>query len=179
MAESITVTQAWDGVDLQLERGSGSNDASSATVHYIVSGTESEAEACTACYAAAPETYAVVDKATGKAVGSIGLKMGEASGIELSEDEAEIGYWIGEAYWGRGLIPEAVREMLRHAFADLGLKKIWCAYYEGNRKSLRVQEKCGFCYAYTKENAPCSMLDELRTEHVSCISREQWEESGK
>ena len=62
MAESITVTQAWDGVDLQLERGSGSNDASSATVHYIVSGTESEAEACTACYAAAPATYADIDK---------------------------------------------------------------------------------------------------------------------
>ena len=62
MAESITVTQAWDGVDLQLERGSGSNDASTATVHYIVSGTESEAEACTACYAAAPATYADIDK---------------------------------------------------------------------------------------------------------------------
>ena len=62
MAGTITIEQAWDGVDLQLERGSGSNSASSATVKYIVRGTDSEATACAECYAAAPETYAGIDK---------------------------------------------------------------------------------------------------------------------
>ena len=59
---SLTITQAWDGVDLELEKGSGTNSASSATVYYIVDGTDSEAEACTQCYASAPDTYAGIDK---------------------------------------------------------------------------------------------------------------------
>ena len=43
---AITVTQAWDGVDLTLEQGSGSNSSSSATVYYIVDGTQDDAESC-------------------------------------------------------------------------------------------------------------------------------------
>lgn len=59
---SVTVTQAWDGVDLQLERGSGSNDSSSATVYYIVTGAADETAACSACYNSAPDTYAGIGK---------------------------------------------------------------------------------------------------------------------
>lgn len=59
---SVTVTQAWDGVDLQLEKGSGSNESSSATVYYIVSGAADETTACSACYGNAPDTYAGIDK---------------------------------------------------------------------------------------------------------------------
>jgi len=59
---SVTVTQAWEGVDLQLERGSGSNESSTATVYYIVNGTADEATACSSCYSSAPDTYAGIDK---------------------------------------------------------------------------------------------------------------------
>lgn len=59
---SVTVTQAWDGVELQLEEGSGSNESSSATVYYIVSGAVDEMTACSACYGNAPDTYAGIDK---------------------------------------------------------------------------------------------------------------------
>ena len=62
MAGSITIEQAWDGVDLQLENGKGSHSSSSATVKYIVSGTGSEETACSECFAAAPETYAGIEK---------------------------------------------------------------------------------------------------------------------
>lgn len=122
----------------------------------------------------APETYAVIDRETGCAIGSIGLMIGGASNIGLPETEGEIGYWIGVPYWGQGLIPEAVREMLRYAFEVLQLEKVWCGYFDGNEKSRRVQEKCGFEYQYTKENVPCSMLNELRTEHLTCLTREKW-----
>ena len=121
-----------------------------------------------------PETYAVVDKHTGCAVGSIGLMIGSASNMELPETEAEIGYWIGVPYWGQGLIPEAVQAIIDYAFEQLHLEKLWCGYYDGNAKSARVQEKCGFLYQYTKENVPCSLLDELRTEHISCLTKAQW-----
>ena len=53
----------------------------------------------------APETYAVVPKGEGRAVGSIGLMIGASSNIGIPDTEGEIGYWIGVPFWGRGLIP--------------------------------------------------------------------------
>lgn len=121
-----------------------------------------------------PETYAVVLKETGLPVGSVGLLFGDASNVELGDDEAEVGYWIGHAFWGRGLIPEAVREIQRHAFDDLGLQALWCAYYDGNRNSLRVQQKCGFEPHHTVEGARLEFLDETRPEHFTRLTRDRW-----
>ena len=53
---------------------------------------------------------------------------------EIPDTEGEIGYWIGVPFWGKGLIPEAVRELVRHGFEDLKLDKIWCGYFDGNEK---------------------------------------------
>lgn len=50
--------------------------------------------------------------------------IGNASNLEIPETEGEIGYWIGVPFWGQGLIPEAVREMLRYGFEELKLQKI-------------------------------------------------------
>ena len=123
----------------------------------------------------APETYAVVLKSTGKPVGSIGLMVGKQSHIDLPDDECELGYWIGVPYWGQGLIPEAVRKLQRYAFRELGMQKMWCGYFDGNIKSKRVQEKCGFKYQMTKDNTPSQLPGELRTAHITCITRREWE----
>ena len=123
----------------------------------------------------APETYAIVDKETNEPIGSIGLMIGNASNIGLPLNEAEIGYWIAVPYWGRGLVPEAAKELIRHGFEYLKLSKIWCGYFEGNIKSKRVQEKCGFVYSYTNENIYWERLDKTVTEHISCIKKEDWE----
>lgn len=122
----------------------------------------------------APETYAVVPKEFGKPVGSIGLMIGEKSNFPLPENEGEIGYWIGEPFWGQGLIPEGVMALLTHGFEEIGLCKIWCGYFEGNEKSRRVQEKCGFLYHHTNYNRLWQKTGEIRTEHISCLTREQW-----
>ena len=121
----------------------------------------------------APETYAVVLKDTGLPVGSIGLMLGKASNIGIPDTEGEIGYWIGVPYWGQGLIPEAVRELMKYGFEELKLEKMWCGYFDGNEKSKRVQEKCGFRYHHTKENVPCAIEGLLRTEHITCITRQE------
>ena len=57
-----------------------------------------------------PETYAVCLKEDNKAIGSVGLKIGKKSILDLPDAEGEIGYWIGVPFWGQGLIPEAVRD---------------------------------------------------------------------
>lgn len=121
-----------------------------------------------------PETYAVCLRKDNRAIGSIGLMTGDHSNIELGEAEAEIGYWIGVPFWGQGLIPEACRELIRHGFEDLGLETIWCGYFEGNDKSKRVQEKCGFRYHHTNKDIQWKMMDDIRTEHITRLTKDEW-----
>ena len=122
-----------------------------------------------------PETYAVCLKEDNRAIGSIGLMVGKRSNLGLPETEGEIGYWLGVPFWGRGLIPEAVRELMRYAFEDLHLETLWCGYFDGNEKSRRVQEKCGFIYHHTDKDIHWKLMDDIRTEHVTRISKEEWE----
>ncbi len=122
----------------------------------------------------APETYAVVLKETDLPVGSVGLLFGEAANLAIADDEAEVGYWIGLPHWGRGLIPEAVREIERHAFEDLGLRALWCSCDDTNAQSKRVMEKCGFAYHHTEEDVPCELIGDVRTEHFTYLPKERW-----
>lgn len=120
-----------------------------------------------------PETYAVVLKSTGKPVGSVGIMLPGKGCAPIAEHEAEIGYWIGVPYRGQGLIPEAVRELQRRCFEELGCTAIWCGYYDGNEKSKRAQEKCGFLFHHT-ETDKASPLGDIRTEHFTKILKEEW-----
>lgn len=115
------------------------------------------------------ETYAVCLKGDNSPIGSIGLMIGKDSYFDLPENEGEIGYWLGVPFWGQGLIPEAVRELIRHAFADLRLVRLWCGYFDGNEKSKRAQEKCGFVYHHTNKDIHWALTYEIRTEHVTCL----------
>ena len=124
----------------------------------------------------APETYAVCLKTDGEAIGCVGMHRND---LAESDDELELGYWIGKPYWGQGLIPEASRELIRHAFEDLGVKRIWCGHYDGNVKSRRVQEKLGFIYHHTTEGIELELLGEIRTGHAMLLTREMWERSKK
>ena len=121
-----------------------------------------------------PETYAVCLKTDAKAIGAISLKLNGDTDMTEQDDECELGYWIGKPFWGQGLIPEAAREILRHAFEDLGMAKVFCGYYEGNEKSRRVQEKIGLRYQWTTEDVDVPLMHETRTGHVSAITRQQW-----
>lgn len=121
-----------------------------------------------------PETYALCLKEDNRAVGAVGLMQGENSNLAVGDREGEIGYWIGKPFWGRGLMPEAVNEVIRHAFVDLGLEVLWCGYFEGNAKSKRCQEKCGFTYHHTNKDIYWDITDDIRTENVTRLSKEDW-----
>ncbi len=71
------------------------------------------------------EAYAVCLKEDGKAIGAIELKLNGHTDMTDREDECEMGYWLGKPFWGQGIMPEAVNEMLRHAFEDCGMQKVW------------------------------------------------------
>ena len=127
----------------------------------------------------AEDTYAVVLRSESRPVGSISLMIGKASNLSLSENDGEIGYWIGRPYWGRGLIPEAVRGLISYAFLEKGLETLWCGYFDGNEKSRRVQEKCGFEYHHTNEDIFWPVTKEIKTEHVTRLTNYRWEAGNR
>ena len=121
----------------------------------------------------APETYAVTIRETGEPVGSAGI-MFTGGHTAMTETEAEIGYWIGVPFWGQGYIPEAVRFLLRRCF-ESGAERVWCSHFEGNDKSRRVIEKCGFQYRCTQDwDVPA--FNEVRKALYYSVSREDWSE---
>ena len=120
----------------------------------------------------AAECYAVCLKEDGKAIGAIELKLNGHTDMTDRDDECELGYWLGKPFWGQGIMPEAAGEMLRHAFEDLGMQKVWCGYYDGNTKSKRVQEKCGFRYQWTTEDVDVPLMHEKRTGHVNLMTKD-------
>ena len=106
----------------------------------------------------APETYAVVLKETNEPMGSVGIMFADGvHSADMQDGDAEIGYWIGVPYWGQGLIPEAVQRLLKRCFVELDVKRVWCGHYDGNIKSRRVMEKCGFKYHHTEEGKDFSV----------------------
>ena len=120
-----------------------------------------------------PETYAVCLK-DGSPIGSIGLKFNDDTDMTDRDDECELGYWIGKPFWGQGLIPEASRRLLKHAFETLKVTSVWCGYYDGNLKSRRVQEKLGFVYHHTTPNIKVTLVNEIRTGHVMLMTKQRW-----
>jgi [ribosomal protein S5]-alanine N-acetyltransferase len=75
----------------------------------------------------------------GEFVGSVGIKA--QSGWR--QHVAEIGYWLGEPYWGKGITTSALQEMTNCAFS-LGYRKLYAPVLATNAASMRVLEKCGY-----------------------------------
>ena len=125
------------------------------------------------------ECYAICEKGSEKAIGSIELKPKGNTDMTDRDDECELGYWLGKPFWGCGYMPEAARELLRRAFEDLGMQKVWCGYYDGNGKSKRVQEKLGFQYHHTCEKVPVPLMNEFRVGHTNVMTKEHWEEINR
>ena len=88
-------------------------------------------------------TFAVRMKATGRIIGACGYQFGPAG----HGSEPELGYWIGEPFWGHGYATEAAQAVIDHAFTFAGHRAILASCRLTNPASRRVIEKCGFQYA--------------------------------
>ncbi len=111
--------------------------------------------------------YAITDADTGTLLGMVGLI------IDSAHAHAELGYWIAREHWNRGYATEACRTLLDHAFADLGLERIFAGYFAGNEASWQVQRKLGF----RREGIQRSHLLRMGRRHdlVLCaILRQEW-----
>ena len=117
---------------------------------------------------AAPDTYALVEKDSGKVIGSAGFTGAARGGFGPSD---EIGYALHPDWWGRGLMTEAVGALLERGFHQRRLEAIWASHYRENIASRRVMEKWGFIPVCRE-----MILDETG-EHETCfyvLLRQQW-----
>lgn len=93
------------------------------------------------------KTFAIIDKRSGHAIGSIGVEFcdGEGQFEELLPYKGrELGYVLAKEYWGQGLMPEALKAVIGYLFAVLDYDFLLCGYFDFNAQSKKVQEKVGF-----------------------------------
>ena len=76
----------------------------------------------------------------GQCVGSIGLHPQH----DIMRRNAELGYWLGEPYWGRGIATEAIRQMVQYGFDNFNIGRIFARPFGTNIASQKVLEKAGF-----------------------------------
>ena len=93
------------------------------------------------------KTLALELKESGKVIGSVGLEARDVDfGISESLAGREIGYVLNKDYWGRGLMPEAVKAVIGHCFRELDFDWLTCGHFLWNVQSRSVVEKCAFRY---------------------------------
>ncbi len=89
----------------------------------------------------------ICEKGSNIAIGAVELKLNGHTDMTERDDECELGYWLGQPFWGRGYMPRDARaHCCGNGFEDLGMTTIWCGYYDGNQKSKRVQAKAGLSF---------------------------------
>lgn len=93
-------------------------------------------------------TFAVTDRKDGRVIGSVGIeKSGEVfDGAYGGKNINELGYVLSKDFWGKGLMTEAVKAVIRYMFGVLKVDAVTCGHFVQNKRSRRVIEKCGFVY---------------------------------
>jgi len=84
----------------------------------------------------------------GAAVGGIGIRLGQ----DVHRHTAELGYWLGEKFWGRGVISEAVAAFTDFCFGNFPIRRIYAEPFANNPVSARALEKAGFIFEARLKN---------------------------
>ncbi len=111
--------------------------------------------------------FAIVVAGDGSLVGAIGLE------IDKANRQAELGYWIGKPHWGQGYGTEAARRVLRYAFEELALNRVYGLHMTKNPASGRVMEKLGMKREGTLRQA-LFRWKKFEDLEVYAMLREEW-----
>jgi RimJ/RimL family protein N-acetyltransferase len=94
-------------------------------------------------------------------------------GADVERFSAELGYWLAEPYWGRGITVEAVRLISKYAFEECNLLRLFALPFADNARSIRVLEKAG----YTREatlRASSVKYGRIRDQALFALINEEW-----
>jgi RimJ/RimL family protein N-acetyltransferase len=104
-----------------------------------------------------------------EACGGIGLHGGQ----DVYRFNAEIGYWLSEHHWGKGIVSEAVRIMVRHGFEHYPWTRIFAGVFSNNPASMKVLEKAGF-HREAIFSKSVKKRGRYLDEHVYSILKDDW-----
>ena len=127
--------------------------------------SEEESKAIIKMFIEGNEVYAIVLKEENKVIGGIGIHSRKPDESLAHLDQREIGYVLNPKYWGREIVPEAVKALIEYGFNKMNLDLIWCCHYDFNHKSKRVVEKCGFQFRFKRDEK----LDLLDNKEVTTL----------
>jgi ribosomal-protein-alanine N-acetyltransferase len=102
--------------------------------------TRANASAFLKATLSAPEPSNLAIDVDGEAIGAIGY----VPGVDVERFSAEIGYWLGESYWGRGIATEALQLVTAHVFDAFNMLRLFALPFADNAGSIRVLEKAGY-----------------------------------
>jgi ribosomal-protein-alanine N-acetyltransferase len=111
---------------------------------------------------------AITLREDGRQVGGIGLT------TDKKHQHAELGYWLGAPYWGKGYATEGAREMLRYGFENLGLQRIFASHFGHNPASGRVLAKLGMQHEGC-QRAHLRKWDQFVDSELYGILRQEWQ----
>jgi len=97
----------------------------------------------------------------GECIGAVGVRFGQFE----CQYSAEIGYWIAEEYWGKGIATEAVSKMTDSVFDDKNIVRLFAPVFSRNKASMRVLEKCSYALEAVQKKAVFKN-DEFMDEHI-------------
>jgi ribosomal-protein-alanine N-acetyltransferase len=114
---------------------------------------------------------AITRRDGGTLLGAIGLE------INPEMQRAELGYWVGRPYWNHGYCTEATLAVVRFAFEDLRLRRVFAQHYGRNPASGRVMQKAGMRHEGTlrQHTVKWGVVDDME---VYGVLREEWRESA-
>ena len=115
------------------------------------------------------KTFAI--ELEGKVIGSLGIERYDEEKLPEFDKKRgrEIGYVLTKDYWGRGIMPEAVKAVIKYLFEEVKLDFIVCGHFADNMQSFRVQEKCGFSHYKPKKYT--TKYGEVKDSWISLIER--------
>jgi RimJ/RimL family protein N-acetyltransferase len=116
-----------------------------------------------------PTNFAIVAVSNNDAIGGVGF----VPGSDIERFSAEVGYWLGQDHWGRGIATEALQLVSAYAFDRLGLLRLFALPFADNAASIRVLEKAGFVREGTLRSSSVK-FGQPRDQAMFALVNEHW-----
>lgn len=142
------ILRRFDASDLALIETLGTTPLYHQTAGFATIQSPAAAEQVLHIYEKRPESYVIVSRATGQALGLVELSergVDPASGLDRTR---ELGFLLLASAWGQGYMTEAITCLLDDAFPRLQLTEVWAGHYETNQRSAHLLQKIQFKFAY-------------------------------
>jgi len=121
-----------------------------------------------------PNSFVVTLKPEDFPIGCIALMLYGKSKLAKNPTEGEIGFWLGQEFWGHGYMSEALEAMLAYSFTVKKLVKIWYGYFQENTQSEKLAAKFGFHYEYTRNYTYWPALHAIKVEKITALTSREW-----